>query len=43
MNHFLEGVIVGFFVGGIVAYFAYDRVTIRMAKAILYEDETCHR
>jgi hypothetical protein len=43
MTHFLEGVLVGFLGGGFMAYFAFNAVTKRMAKAIFSEEETCHR
>lgn len=40
---FLEGVIVGLIGGAFAAYFAFNAVTKRMAKAIFAEDEICHR
>ena len=38
MTYFLEGIIVGFLLGSVVAYVAFTRVTARMAKSILEVD-----
>jgi hypothetical protein len=35
MQHFLEGVIAGFLVGGMVAYKAFESITARVANRIL--------
>ena len=43
MTHFLAGILVGFMGGGYTAYYAFNAVTKRMAKAIFAEDEICHR
>jgi hypothetical protein len=42
MSEFLGGVLVGFAAGGFAAYYAFNKVTERMAKAIFKEEEICH-
>ena len=40
---FLVGVLVGFTGGSIAAYYAFNKVTVRLANSIMEIDETCHQ
>ena len=40
MTYFIEGVIAGFVVGGVAAFYAFTLAAAKVAKIIAHEEET---